>query len=242
MSQFPQSQQRRVLPYASGDRATELTVSSFFNAVYAWMCVGLAVTAAVGWYVAQSGMVFALYSHGLGGLLAVSLVAFGIAWYVQSNAGRLSAGVATGLFLLYAAIMGALSSAIFLIYPLTTLTSAFMLTAGTFGVMSVYGFVTKRDLTRIGSIAVMLVFGFIVASVVNAFFASNFFSWVITYAILVLFIIITAYETQRLKFMAEQLRGNPQLASRYAIVGSLVLYISFMNMFYSILRIVGGRR
>jgi FtsH-binding integral membrane protein len=242
MSQFPQSHQRRVMPYASGDQATDVTVSSFFNAVYAWMAVGLALTAAVAWYVANSGMVVVLYGHGLGGLLAVSLVAFGIAWYVQSNVARLSTGVATGLFLLYAAIIGALSSALFLIYPLSTLTSAFMLTAGTFGVMSVYGFVTKRDLTRIGSIAVMLALGFIVASIVNLFLASNFLSWIITYAILALFVVITAYETQRLKFMAEQLRGNPQLASRYAIVGSLVLYISFMNMFYSILRILGGRR
>ena len=206
------------------------------------MAVGLAVTAAVGFLFSQNAQLRQIVYASRGLYLVIALGAFGIAWFVQSQAGRLSVGVSTALFLLYSAIIGALTSGIFLIYPVSTLTAAFVMTAGLFAVLSVYGFVTKRDLTGIGTIAVMLVFGFIIASVVNIFLASNFVSWIITYGILVLFIAITAYETQRLKRIAEQFRDSPEMAARYAIVGSLVLYISFINLFLSILRIFGDRR
>ena len=222
-------------------RADSITVAQFFNVVYAWMCVGLALTAAVGYYFASSGLYRELYASK-GGYFVIALVAFGIAWYAQSQAGRLSVGVATGLFLLYAAIIGALLSAIFIVYPPRTLVSALVLTGGTFGGMSIYGFVTKRDLSRIGSIAVMLALGFVIASMVNIWLASSALDWVITYAILILFIIITAYETQMLRKIAVQFSHDRETATRYAIMGSLVLYISFINLFLSILRILGDRR
>jgi FtsH-binding integral membrane protein len=133
-------------------------------------------------------------------------------------------------------------SYVFIIYNLQTLGVAFVMTAGVFGVMSVYGFVTKRDLTGIGSILVMCAIGLFIASLVNVFLASNALSWVITYAVLGVFIGITAYETQRLKSMAYEFQGNGVMLSRVAIVGSLVLYISFINMFLAILRILGSRR
>ena len=218
-----------------------LTVGQFFNMVYAWMCVGLALTAVVGWYVAHSSIAPMIYSSR-GGIVVIALAAFAIAWFVQSQAGRLSVGLSTALFLLYASVIGALISYIFIIYPARTLFAAFVLTGGTFGAMSVYGFVTKRDLSRMGSIFVMLAIGFVIASFVNMWLASNALSWVITYAILVLFIGITAYETQMLRNMAIQFGNNRQMATRYAIVGSLVLYISFINLFLSILRILGDRR
>jgi FtsH-binding integral membrane protein len=223
-------------------QADTMTVAQFFNTVYAWMCVGLALSACVGWYFSQNLDLVRLIYANKGGYLFIGLAAFGIAWYVQSQAGRLTVTVATVLFLLYAAIIGALLSGIFLIYEPKVLISAFLLTAGTFGAMSVYGFVTKRDLSRIGSMAVMLAFGFIIASMVNLFLQNDALSWVITYAILVLFVIITAYETQQLRQIAVQLADNPEMASRYAIVGSLVLYIAFINLFLAILRILGSRK
>jgi uncharacterized protein len=222
-------------------QADSLTVGQFFNMVYAWMCVGLALTAVVGWYVAHSSIAPMIYSSR-GGIVVIALGAFAIAWFVQSQAGRLSVGLSTALFLLYASVIGAMISYIFIIYPARTLFAAFVLTGGTFGAMSIYGFVTKRDLSRMGSIFIMLAFGFIIASFVNLWLASNALSWVITYAILVLFIGITAYETQMLRNMAIQFGNNRQMATRYAIVGSLVLYIAFINLFLSILRILGDRR
>lgn len=238
-------------PFGYGARANELeyessadtmTVGQFFNTVYAWMCVGLALTACVGWYFSQNVELLKVIYATKGGYLFIGLAAFGIAWYVQSQAERLTVTVSTILFLLYAAIIGALISGIFLIYEPKTLISAFLLTAGTFGGMSVYGFVTKRDLSRIGSIAVMLALGFIIASFVNLWLASDALGWVITYAILVLFVIITAYQTQNLRQIAIHYADNPEMAARYAIVGSLVLYIAFINLFLAILRILGSRR
>jgi FtsH-binding integral membrane protein len=241
MSMFPQSdaRSRYELAYATDEKV----VFNFFNAVYAWMAVGLAVTAVVAWYVSQSpAMLKLIYGSGNGMTVALLLGAFAIAWFVQSAAAKIGTGVATVLFLVYATFIGAMISGIFIVYQLGTIGAAFIITAGTFGAMSIYGFVTKRDLSGIGSILVMAVFGLFFASIVNVFVASDAFSWIITYAVLAVFIGLTAYETQKLKVFAQEHGHNPNLASRYAIVGSLVLYISFINMFMAILRILGSRK
>jgi len=245
MTRFPgqfQGVASRGEPLGYESQADSITVSQFFNMVYAWMCVGLALTAVVGWYVAHTPGIRDVVYASRGGYVVIALAAFAVAWFVQSQAGRLSVGVSTALFLVYATVIGALLAGIFIIYPARTLVAAFVLTGGTFGAMSIYGFVTKRDLSRMGSIFIMLAFGFIIASFVNLWLASNALSWVITYAILILFIGITAYETQMLRNMAIQFGNNREMATRYAIVGSLVLYISFINLFLSILRILGDRR
>jgi FtsH-binding integral membrane protein len=226
------------LDYGTDERA----IVNFFNAVYAWMAVGLAVTALVAWFVSQQPELLRILYSGRGVAIAMALGAFGIAWYVQSQIHRISTGVATALFMLYATVIGAMISYIFVLYQTKTLLTAFVMTGGVFGVMSVYGFVTKRDLTRIGSILVMCAIGLFVASLVNVFLASDALSWVITYAVLAVFIGITAYQTQMLKAMAYEYQGNGQMLSRMAIVGSLVLYIAFINMFMAILRILGSRK
>jgi FtsH-binding integral membrane protein len=242
MSQFPNSfaGSRSDLDYES--RVDTVTLGQFFNMVYAWMCVGLAVTAVVGWFVSHTPALMNLVYASRAGYFVIGLGAFFIAMYVQSQAGRLTVGVSTALFLLYAAIIGALIGGVYLLYPVKTLTMAFVLTGATFGGMSVYGFVTKRDLSRMGSIAIMLLWGFFIASMINFWMRNDALSWIITYGVLILFVGITAYETQVLRQMAMQFGNNREMASRYAIVGSLVLYIAFINMFLSILRILGDRR
>ncbi len=228
----------RVLSYS--DEGTSL--ASFFNAVYAWMAVGLAVTAAVAWFVSKTPALLEMIYAGRGMVIAMALGAFAIAWYVQSQIHRIGVGIATVLFVLYAALIGAMISYVFIVYRMETLGAAFLMTAGTFGAMSLYGFITKRDLTGIGSFLVMCAVGLFIASLVNVFLASNALSWVITYAVLAVFIGITAYETQQLKKMAVEYRHDGALLSRMAIVGSLVLYIAFINMFLAILRILGNRK
>jgi len=238
---YPQPGTRKPfeLDYATSDK----TMSKFFNVVYAWMAVGLAVTAAVAYFVSQSDVGLRMvYGGGRGMAVIIALGMFGIAMGVQSAALRINANVATGLFLLYSALMGALLSAIFIIYKMQTIGASFLITGGTFAAMSVYGFVTKRDLTQIGSILVMCVIGLFIASLANIFIASNALSWLITYAVLAVFIGITAYETQKLKVLAQQYGDDPNMAPRIAIIGSLLLYISFINMFMSILRIMGDRK
>jgi FtsH-binding integral membrane protein len=242
MSMYPSDSgvgsRRLELEYGTDER----TVFNFFNTVYAWMAVGLAVTATVAFLVSQSPPVMRVLYAGKFMIVALLLGAWAIAWAVQSAAMRISAAAATALFLLYAAVIGAMISYIFLVYPMATIVGAFFMTAGTFGVMSVYGFVTKRDLSGIGSFLVMAAIGLFFASIVNVFLASNALSWFITYAVLAVFVGITAYQTQKLKGLAHDLAHDGALAARVAIIGSLVLYISFINMFMSILRILGSRK
>jgi FtsH-binding integral membrane protein len=239
MSMYPNSQTRPVqLEYGTDNKA----VFNFFNAVYAWMAVGLAVTAAVGFFVAKSGLVYQLFGIGRFGIIAVALGAWAVAWAAQRAALNMNANLATVLYMLYAVVLGVLLSSIFIVYSNATLVSAFLLTGGVFGAMSVYGFITKRDLTTIGSYLVMAVIGLFIASIVNIFFASDLLSWVITYAVLFVFIGITAYETQALKNLAIDHAHDGRKAASLAIFGSIVLYISFINIFMSILRILGNRR
>ena len=215
---------------------------SFFNTVYAWMFAGLAITAAVGWAISQSpAMLQAIYGNRLG-YTVIGLAAFAIAMATQRVAMTVNANVATALFVLYAAVIGALVSGIFVIYPTATLAAAFLVTGATFGTMSVLGFVLKMDLSRAGSFLIMAAIGLFVASIVNVFLANNALSWIITYAVLAVFMGLTAYYTQMLKKWAETASDNPAMAPRLAIIGSLMLYVAFINMFLSILRIMGSRR
>jgi FtsH-binding integral membrane protein len=242
MSMYPDSGAGRKpweLEYSTDDRV----ISKFFNVVYAWMAVGLAVTAAVAWFASQSNVMLHVMYGSRGGYAVFGLSAFAIAMLVQSAGPRINANLATALFLVYAAIIGLLLCGIFVVYPSSVLAASFLVTGGTFAGMSVYGFVTKRDLSRVGSILIMAAWGLFIASWVNfAFFRGDAFSWLITYGVLIVFTGLVAYETQKLKEIAVQFGNDPVLAPRYAIVGSLWLYVDFINIFISILRILGNRK
>jgi FtsH-binding integral membrane protein len=243
MSQYPQQQPwQPARPHELDYGRDTRVVASFFNIVYAWMAVGLALTGVVAWLVSQNDQLMSLVYASRGTYVLLGLGAFGIAMLVQMAAHRMSPSAALGLFLLYAALIGALIAGIFKIYPTPTIFGAFLMTGGVFGGLSVYGFITKRDLSGMGSILIMCVWGLILASIVNIFLASSLFSWIITYAVLAVFIGLTAYDTQRLKEIAYATQGDPVAARRYAIVGSLHLYVDFINIFLSILRIMGDRR
>jgi uncharacterized protein len=240
MSMHPHSHTRPVeLEYGTDNRV----VFNFFNAVYGWMAAGLAVTAAVAYVCASSQTMLSLiYGQGKFMIVALMLGAWAVAWAAQKAALEMNATLGTVLFMVYAAVIGAMISGIFIVYPVGTLMAAFLVTGGTFAAMSVYGFVTKRDLTTMGSYLTMAVFGLFFASIANVFFANDMLSWIITYAVLAVFIGLTAYYTQQLRDTAVQIGENGELASRYAIVGSIMLYIAFINMFLAILRIMGSRK
>ncbi len=233
---FPNSRPA-ALGYATDDRA----VFNFFNAVYAWMCVGLAVTATTAWIVAEyfpaaqlamsRGWIFLF-------LIASVLMVMGI----RRAALRISTPVALALFVVYSAFVGFVLSFIFLVYRLDSIAGVFVITAGTFGGMSLYGYFTKRDLTSLGSFLVMGLWGLLIATAVNIFWANSGLYWATTYIGLAIFVLLTAYDTQKLKQIAYQVQGDPALASRLAVIGSLELYLDFINMFIYLLRILGKRR
>jgi hypothetical protein len=243
MSRFP-SPQNPARPYgldysaSVGDRAA---IASFFNNVYAWMSAGLALTAVVAWYVSTNlALVQWLFGTGIWiGLIIAQLV---LVFTISAAVNRLSPAAATALFLVYAALMGLTLSVIFLAYTLPSIAGTFVATAGTFGAVSIYGFVTKRDLTRLGSLLFMALIGLIIASVVNIFWANSTLYWIITYAGVAIFIGLTAYDTQRLKEIAIATANDPRMAARYAINGALKLYLDFINLFLLLLRILGDRR
>jgi FtsH-binding integral membrane protein len=221
--------------------AGSTAVTRFFNAVYAWMAAGLALTGLVAWMVSSNqSLVLTVHNPIVFILLFVAEIA--LVMVISRAINRINAAAATALFLLFAAINGLVLSVIFLVYAHAVLTSAFLITGGTFAVMSVWGMVTRADLTRLGSILYMALVGIIIASLVNFFMHSSGLNLVISYIGVLVFVGLTAYDTQKLKMIAQQTENDPALAARLSIVGSLMLYLDFINLFLFILRIMGDRR
>lgn len=225
----------RPIPYES--QVDSLTMGQFFNAVYAWMAAGLALTGAVAYAVANQLLPIPMTSGIFLLLVVVELV---LVFTISGAINRISATAATALFLLYSALNGVTLSGIFLLYAHATLTSTFLITAGTFAAMSIVGYTTKIDLTRFGSLLFAALIGIVLASVVNLFWHNAGLYWAISYLGVLLFVGLTAFDTQRLKYIAAQTGNTPALAHRMAIVGSLMLYLDFLNLFLFLLQIMGA--
>jgi FtsH-binding integral membrane protein len=243
MSQFPHqfgpSGQPQEIQYES--RADSTTVAAFFNAVYAWMAAGLALTAVVAWYVSTQPRIWQQLFNGPT-ILILFIAQIALVVTISRAINKISTGVATGLFMLYAALNGLMFAAIFLIYARASIAGAFVVSAGIFGAMSLYGFVTRTDLSRMGAILFMALIGLVLASLVNMFWANSTLYWIITYVGVFVFVGLTAYDTQKLRMIAVTTAGDPALSSRLSVTGALTLYLDFINMFMFILRIMGNRR
>lgn len=229
----------RPLDYAAPTDSA--VVARFFNIVYAWMATGLALTALVALYVSQRPDWLAnIFSPGL--MIGLIIAELALVFVIGAAVRKVSAPVATVLFMVYAALNGLTLSVVFLAYTTSSIAGAFGVTAGTFAAMSVYGMVTRRDLTQLGSFLMMGLIGLVLASVVNLFWANSTLYWLTTYAGVLIFVGLTAFDTQRLKEIAHQTAGDAALASRLAISGALMLYLDFINLFLYLLRILGDRR
>jgi len=164
-----------------------------------------------------------------------------LVWVIAASLDRLSLGMVSFLFVFYSLLNGATLSFIFVLYTAESIASTFIVTGLTFGAMSVYGFTTKKDLSKWGSILFMALIGLIIASVVNIFFADSTLYWIITYAGILIFVGLIAYDTQKLKNIAYQV-SDEQTAGKLAIRGALSLYLDFINLFLLLLRLLGNRR
>ncbi len=218
-------------------------IQAYMAQVYGWMTCGLLLTAFVAWYASRSpailGFIFSSQITFFGLIIAQLALVFVISGMVN----RLSGTVATGLFMLYSALTGLTLSSIFIVYTGSSIASTFVVAGGMFGAMSVYGYTTKRDLSRMGSLLFMALIGIVLASVVNIWLKSSALMWAVTYIGVVVFVGLTAYDTQKLKNMGEQLSVNDKDNFRkYSIVGALTLYLDFINLFLMLLRIFGNRR
>jgi len=217
-------------------------ISQFFVKVYTWMALGLALTGAVAAYVAGNQAILqALFANRINFIILI-VVTLGLVFAMTGLINKISSGTATLMFLAYATLNGVLFSSIFLVYTGESIAQVFFITGGTFATMSIYGFVTKRDLTKLGQMAFMGLIGLIIAIVVNMFFKSPFMSYVISIIGVGIFVALTAYDTQKLKRMAVGVQEGTEAFAKGAIIGALALYLDFINLFLMLLRLFGGRR
>ena len=218
------------------------SISVYITKVYNWMAVALLITGAVAYFTAGSEQLIQLIFGNrilFFGLIIGELLLVG---YLSARIHKLSSYNATLLFLLYSALNGLTLSVVFMAYTMPSITSTFIITAGTFGAMSVYGYFTKSDLTKIGNLAFMALIGIIIASVVNLFMKSEMMYWIITYLGVAIFVALIAYDTQKLKRLAMQGFENEEHMEKGAILGALTLYLDFINLFLFLLRIFGNRK
>tara|TARA_B100001175_G_C19399878_1_gene585714 strand:- start:136 stop:897 length:762 start_codon:yes stop_codon:yes gene_type:complete len=171
----------------------------------------------------------------------VMLAPLGVVFYMSFGINKMSASKAQGTFWVFAALMGLSLSSIFLIYTGASITRVFFITSGTFGAMSIYGYTTKRDLTKFGSFLMMGLIGIIIASVVNMFMKSSMMDFVISILGVLIFVGLTAYDTQKIKNMY-QVSDTGELMGKKAVMGALTLYLDFINLFIMLLRLFGQRR
>ena len=221
----------------------ELRQRTVLQQVYAWMAGGLTITGLVALWAAQSSFFLNLLARNPGMMFGLVIAQLVVVLGLSFGIGRMSATVAMGAFVLYAALNGLTMSVIFLIYTAESIGATFLVTAGMFAGISLYGYTTKRDLSGMGSFLVMALIGVILASLVNFFLKSTALYWVITYVGILVFVGLTAYDTQKIKRMSATLDGNNDtlMLKRVVIMGALTLYLDFVNMFLFLLRIFGRR-
>lgn len=218
----------------------------FINKVYAWMCFALLITGFVALRASGSESITRmLFGDGTGapvGFYILIAAELGIVWWLSSSIDKISAQLAIGLFIFYSALNGLTLSFIFLLYTTASIASTFFVTAAMFGVMSAYGYFTKKDLSSWGNLLFMGLIGVIIATVVNIFLASSMLYWIITYVGILVFVGLTAYDTQKIKKMSMGLEYDSEVGKKGAIMGALALYLDFINLFIMMLRLLGDRK
>jgi hypothetical protein len=215
-------------------------VTAFLRKVYGWMCVGLGLTALVALAVAGSPTVLQAIVSNRILFFGLVIAELGLVFYLSARVSRLAPGTAAGLFLLYSALNGVTLAFIFLAYTGTSIATTFLVTAGMFGALALFGSTTKRSLAGVGQFVFMGLIGLVLASLVGMFWHNSGLQFVISIVGVIVFTGLTAWDAQRLKQMAV-VTPEGQVGS-YAIVGALALYLDFINLFLFLLRFMGGRR
>ncbi|MBI5524516.1 MAG: Bax inhibitor-1/YccA family protein [Desulfarculus sp.] len=225
----------------------ELTlVNAFMRKVYNWMAGGLALSALLAWYVATSPAALGVFFNLRTGaptmwFWAAIIGEFGLVIAISAGIRRMQVGTAAAMFVVYAALNGVTLSMVLLAYTGASVMKAFLVTAGTFAITSVWASTTKKDLTAWGSFLFMGLIGIVIASLVNMFFRSPMMDYIISIIGVGVFVGLTAYDTQRLRVMVLE-AANEVTVSKMAIFGALQLYLDFINLFLMLLRLFGDRR
>lgn len=210
--------------------------------VYTWMTLALVLTGLTAYGVATSpGIMMALYSNSalMWGLV---IAEFALVIGISAAINRLSLATATLMFVAYSVINGAMLSSIFMIYTAASIASVFFITAATFAVMALIGYTTKTDLTSVGKLLFMALIGLVIATIVNMFIGSSTMTMICSYVGVLIFVGLTAYDSQKIKNMLMQAPDAGESSQKLALLGALTLYLDFINLFIYLLRIFGDRK
>ena len=215
---------------------------SFLMRVYAWMTFGLFVTAGAALATLTIPGILDLLVSNTFVFIGLIVAELAVVIVLSAAIGKLSPAIAGLLFTGYAALTGITLSILMLVYTTSSIAVTFGVTAATFGIMTVFGYTTQRDLTKLGSLLIMGLVGMILASIVNMFLANSAIYWITTFIGILIFVGLVAYDTQKLKRMSLTLGEDGQVAQKASIVGALALYLDFINLFLLLIRLLGRRR
>lgn len=225
-------------------QATTEASTVFLAKVFNWMAIGLGLTGLAAFLTVNSQAALQFVFGNKMVFYGLILGELGLVFYLSARIENISSQAATAMFVVYSVLNGVTLSAILLLYTMTSVAATFFITAGMFGAMAVYGFVTKKDLSSWGSFLFMGLIGIIIAMVVNIFLASSMMSWVISGIGVIIFTGLTAYDVQQITRMGAQgiMDGGEAVIRKGAIMGALKLYLDFINLFLMLLRLLGDRR
>ena len=218
------------------------TLPVLMRKVYTWMTLALVITGVTAWGVAHSPAILQMIMTNKILLLCLLFGELALVWGVSASIDRLSLTTATLLFVFYSILNGVTMSFIFLAYTYESVTNVFLITAGTFAAMAFFGYFTKTDLSTIGRILFMALIGLIIATIVNIFVKSSGFGMILNYLGVLIFVGLTAWDTQKIKQMLSMAEDTGEAAQKVALMGALSLYLDFINLFIYLLRILGNNR
>jgi FtsH-binding integral membrane protein len=242
MNQFNQYNNGSSMSQTMPGAVYQTSVKDFLLKVYNWMAMGLAITGIVAYGVSSSEtLVQMIFGNPIifWGLFIVELL---MVLGLSAGINKISSIVATALFFAYSFVNGITLSFIFMLYTHASIYSTFFICAMMFASVSVLGYITKMDLSKFGAFLFMALIGLIIASIVNIFWTNSTLYLLISYAGVLIFVGLTAYDTQRIKRMAQNVDAESETGKKGAIIGALQLYLDFINMFLFLLRILGNRR
>ena len=216
--------------------------AKLMRSVYLWMVLALVITGLTAAYVASSPAYISALMNNSILFYGVIIAELALVFILSGRIHKMSFTSASLMFILYSLLTGVSLSTIFLAYTESSIATTFLITAGTFGTMSLVGFVTKKDLSKLGGILFMALIGLIIATVVNIFLVNDTLGWIINYVGVLIFVGLTAYDTQKIKQMVREYGTDiNEQTQKMALMGSLSLYLDFINMFLYLLRIFGNR-
>jgi len=224
------------------DYAMSTAFPALMRKVFVWMTLALAITGLTAYGVATSPALLSLIFSSKVTFFGLIIAEFALVFAISGAINRLSLSTATLLFILYSVVNGATLSSIFFAFSVATIGKVFFITAGTFGAMALVGYTTKTDLTSMGKLLFMALLGIIIASVVNMFVASSGLDLILSYVGVLVFVGLTAYDTQKIKQMCQSAPDAGETTQKLALIGALSLYLDFINLFLYLLRIFANNR